>query len=182
MTIQSREVQKRLSVLPQRKRLDGPRNGAHLTPEGREAGDAFYRCAVEIAKYVYTKIDARYLPTGTASVAREHCTKMEDARKILNEARNDVFEAVLPLFTVTRATTDDKIGRGDVVATDYIVRNVFDMMVRTYKAWSDHFVTSEQVEEMDRSIDKIASVQRERLEQWLGNFKFTPIDLSIKDR
>jgi hypothetical protein len=169
----SRLVSKRLPLLPQRQVPTGPRNGSQLPVMARQVSDAFYRCTVEIAKVIYTQIDARL--KSDPSFKDDHQARMEEARKILNEARNDVAEGILPRFDVElrRDTSDEEPTKSDEVAHDYILKNVFDHTMRTFKAYSDLFVAAQDVATLDKVIDKVAIVQRERLEGWLVNYKFT---------
>ncbi len=168
----SRLVSKRLPLLPQRQVPTGPRNGSQLPAISRQVSDAFYRCTVEIAKVIYTQIDSR-LKSDPAFKA-DHQARMDEARKILNEARNDVAEGILPLFDIElrRDASSEEPTKADEVAHDYILKNVYDHTIKTFKAYSDLFVAAEDVVTLDKVIDKVAEVQRERLEGWLVNYKF----------
>jgi hypothetical protein len=159
------------------------RDGSHLLPVSREAGDTFYQCAVEIAKIAYTRITSRYpvdLRATSPAALKSWNEKMSDAKAILNENRNVIFEAVLPLFDVRRRNGDEPTTEADEHAHDYFVQNVFDSMVSTYKAWADSLVAPEDVESFGKTVDKVAALQRAKLEGLLLNYVFGFIDLSIK--
>jgi hypothetical protein len=178
-----KEAQKRLPLLRKKPTTGAPsRDGSHLLPTSREAGDAFYQCAVEIAKIAYTRIANRYPVQDRAkdpTVLKQWNEKMDDAKKILNEHRNLIFEAVLPLFQVRRRIGEEPTVEADNHAHDYFVNNVFDTMVRTYKAWADILVAPDDVDSFEKTVDKVAKIQRERLERLLLNYVFGFIDLSL---
>lgn len=167
----TRLASKRLPLLPQRQVSTGPRTGAHLTAVSRQVSDLFYKCAVEIAKVVYRQLDVRL--QNNSDFSKDHRHRMEDAKTILNEARNDVAESILPLFDIAVRGKEESLTDADLVARDYILRNVFDHMIRTFKAYSDSFAEESDVESLDKVIDKVATVQRDRLESWLVNYIFT---------
>jgi hypothetical protein len=170
----SRLVAKRLPLL-NRQKTYGPRTGTQNGPIAQQAGDVFWKCGVEVAKVIYTQIDARYPFAKRGSdlrIGAAHAQRMDEAKKILNEHRNEVIEAVLPLFDVRMRKEGETLTEADVHANDYIVKNQFDTMVRTFKAWSDEFVEPENVKALENVIDKVAVIQRERLEGLLLNFAF----------
>lgn len=175
-------VAKRLPLLNRQKTF-GPRTGTQNGPISQQAADIFWKCGVEVAKVVYTRIDARYPfadRNRQIATAQAHQLRMDEAKKILNEHRNEVIEAVLPLFDVKLRKASDPVSEADAHAHDYIVNNLFDTMVRTFKAWSDEFVAAEDVEALERVIDKLAIIQRERLVGMLLNFSFSFRDLSVQ--
>ena len=183
----ARLASKRLPLLPGRQKQTGPRSIQNLTIFQRELGDAYWKCGVEVAKVVYTQIDRRYslqVRRSDDEAEKAHSEKMDEAKKILNEARNDVLEAVLPLFTIKSRPHDQQVtpSKGDVAAHDFIIRNIFDNMVRTYKAWADQFVEEAEVSALVRTVENVGQVQRERLAGWILNYEFTPMDLSVKKR
>src|SRR5579872_5796279 len=125
-------VKRTMRIMGPRMKPTGPRTGTHLDEVSRRAGDCFWRCAVEVAKVVYQKVDARY-PNRVHDKAQAdvHRLKMDSAKKILQENRNLIFEAVLPMFAVTDRHPGDDWTEADVHAHDYFVQNCFEVMVRT---------------------------------------------------
>jgi galactokinase/mevalonate kinase-like predicted kinase len=150
-------------------------DGTDFEPLVQQVGDAFYRCAVEINKLIYSRIDARY-PSyqrdGDREIREQHRAKMDEARRTLNEARNLVLKEILPLFMVRLRKTGEIMDDADIHAHDYIVRNAFDEMVKTHKAWVDQYVKEDEVATLIRSIEKVAAIQRERLAVMLQTFSF----------
>jgi hypothetical protein len=172
-----------LRIVPDRARASGPRDGSHLTENAQGAGNLFWRRGVQVASVVYSRIDARFpLRLTDPGQAKLHAMKMSEAKKILQEHRNQIFEAVLPMFAVYKrlpgevwtdkdsASTDGQ--SADKHAQDFFVRNVFTMMVKSYIAWLPEFVDKEDVETVESVILRVAETQAELLEAELRNFRF----------
>jgi hypothetical protein len=172
----TRLAAKRLPLLQRPGSSTGQYAGTSGGPVAQQAADVFYKCGVEVAKVVYTQIDARY-PFSARSkdmrIGQEHMRRMDEAKRILNEQRNLVIKEILPMFDVRMRKTNDLVTEADAHANDYIVKNAFDFMVKTFKAWSDRFVEQGDVETLDRTIDKVAAIAREQLEGKLVNFAFS---------
>lgn len=168
----SRIAAKRLSLLPERIRTNGPRNGAHLEATAQKVGDVWWKCGNEVAKILYKKIDERYADRMTSrDSANKHKVRMDDAKRILQENRNEVFEAVLPLFHITLRDGGDTT-EADQHAHDYLVKNLFSVLVSTYLAWADELAGPHDAEATKTLVRNIGDVQRERLEGMLLNFAF----------
>lgn len=179
-----RQAQKRMSLIPNRQpKKFGQRTGSESGPMAQAVGDVFYKAAVEVVKPVYTAIDARYAYRARledATMRESHAAKMDEARKILNEKRNDVLEAVLPLFEIRMRKASDPVSEADGHAHDYMVNNLFVMLVRTLVAYVDQFVTQENTEALERTIEKVASIQGDLLTGQLMNFAFSFRPLPIR--
>lgn len=177
-----RLAQKRLNILPERTKGPEP---IKYSSEAREVAEAYYRCAVEIAKIIYTFIDRKYKDRDLEEWdenCQNHKYAMEDAHRILNESRNDVIKAVLPLFMVKKTYGKSHPTEDDLAAHDFIIKNVFNHMVMTFKAYSDIFTSRSQVSELSDLIDKVADTQRSRLEGWLANYSFTAYVDDLQNR
>lgn len=178
-----REAAKRLSLLPERIKTNGPRTGAHLDSAAQKCGDVWWKCGNEVAKILYSRIDEQYDPhkimTDKATAAGYN-RKKSDARRILQENRNDVFEAVLPLFSVTLRSEGQEQTEADVHAHGYLVNNLFRMLIDTYIAWADELVAPDQAESTRTLIRNIGEVQLKRLEGMLLNFAFEFRPVQIK--
>lgn len=146
----------------------------YLSDVARSAGDLFWKCGVEVAKVVYIRIDARYPNRATDEAERVlHKQKFDDARKILNENRNQILEDVLPLFQITLRDKDShESGEADRHAHDYFVNNLFEQMTSTFIAWADEFVAPDDVQVTKTIIRNVAEVQSDRLGRLLLNFEF----------
>lgn len=167
------KVKQAMRIVPARQRTPGPRSGQHLDAIARKAGDCFWRCSVEVAKVIYQKIDARYPNRTTNANDREvHRVKMDEAKKNLQENRNLIFEAVLPMFTVEYRHPADDFTEADVHARDYFLNNCFTSLVRTYKAWMPEFVAEEDVAITEKVVDRVAAFQFDKMDQELRNFRF----------
>jgi hypothetical protein len=170
-----REAMKRLPMLPGRVVSGGPRNGANLGSASQQAGDLFWRCAVECFKPVYTRIDLRFSAIERAKddlVSEKHRALMDEAKKILQEHRNLIFECVLPMFVVRSRANDEASSEADSHVADYFCRNVFPVMIDTLVASLPSFVATEDVETTGQHIRNLADVQSKRLEAQLLNFSF----------
>jgi hypothetical protein len=103
---------------------------------------------------------------------------MDDAKSILNEHRNQATDAAIPLFDVwvrdkTELLSDsDPLPEPDTHARDYIVKNVFAMLCKTYAAWLPEFVHEDELKAAEETLSRIALIQREKLESELRNFGF----------
>ena len=170
----AREAAKRLNLLPERVKTTGPRNGSHLDSAAQKVGDIWWKCGNEVAKILYKKIDDRFEDRmRDRSQAFGHKAKMDEAKRILQENRNEVFEAVLPLFSVKmRAADNGTATLADDHAHGYLVQNLFHVLVDTYLAWADELVAPEAVEATKTLIRNVSKVQQERLEAYLLNFSF----------
>ena len=177
-------------IVPVRSKVVGPRTGGHLPQAARQAADCFWRNANQLARIVYIKIDERYPDRATDKMqARLHAAKMDRAKKILQEHRNDVFDAVMPMFDVrprdkgdvwTAEDPKSKDGQSaDKHAEDYIVRNLFADMVREYKNWMDEFVAPAVVETTVKILINSAETKALDLTAELRNYKFNFRDLSL---
>lgn len=170
MTAQTRTS---LRIVPGRSANAGPRNGTGLDSVGRLVADRFYFSAKDVVKVVYTKVDARYPDRDTNEKSRRlHSIKFGEAKNILNEHRNEIIEAVLPLFQITARQPGEEPTEADQHAHDYIVSNLFYVMVRTLLAWTDEFVAPDEVEATKKVIVSVGDVQSERLSRELKNFSF----------
>jgi hypothetical protein len=165
---------RRLPLVPNRVQTNGPRTGAHLEEVARQVGDLWWKCGNEVTKPVYTEIDKRYPYSERAQerVFRAHRDAISDAKKILSEHRNEVCEAVLPLFDVRKREAGESFTLADEHARDYMVKNLFVVFINTLKAWTPNFVALEDVERVQSVIDNVGSVQKERLDNLLLNFTF----------
>lgn len=172
-----------LRIVPERTKTVGPRTGNHLTFFAKDAGNCFWRNAVDVAKVVYTRIDARYVDLKADELAvKHHRMKMDEAKKILQEHRNQVFEAVLPLFDVhrrepghewTEVDPNSYDGQSaDKHAYDYMCQNVFPVMVRTYVAWLPEFLELSDVDTTEQVVNRQAKISNEKLASELRNFYF----------
>lgn len=166
MTNALREVQKRLPLLPNRSNAS-PALGVLSS----QVAEAYYRCAVEVAKVVYTALDRKFPASERSKSAYKNA--WDDAQRIRNDSRNAVLKDVLPMFAIGLRKPDEPQSEGDKAANDFIVQNVFNHMVRTFKAYADVFTDKENVESLEILLDKVAEVQRIRLEGWLCNYSFT---------
>lgn len=161
----------RLSLLPNR--VPGPRNGIAVGSPAQTAGDLFWKCAVECFKPVYTRIDARFTERLINPKQREkHADVMSEAKKILQEHRNDIFERVLPMFAVRLRRESEPLTLADEHAHDYFCKNIFVVMVDMLCAELPSFVKQDEVEQTELVIRRIADVQKDRLEKQLVNFVF----------
>src|SRR6185437_15924853 len=132
----------------------------------------WYYNAVPLAKFVYSKIEERFALArekyfaeanaqgmdpesrrGEDALLRRKQALLAEAKSILNEHRNKVFETVLPLFDVIeRRGSENTLGDGEELPEadqhvhDYLIKNVFLMMTETYKAWLPEFVTPDQLD------------------------------------
>lgn len=166
----------RMKILPTRERDGLPRNNIALNFAAREAGDCFWRAGVEIAKLFYVKIDNRYPESDRKEDSKKqkaHSDKMAQAKRILQEKRNDIFECVLPLFLINlRKAADTDYTEADAAAHDYFIRNVFYMLTETYQAWLPEFVEAEEVDSTREVLVAMSVVQSEKLAKQLRNFVF----------
>lgn len=171
----SRIAAQRLPMLPSRVSSGGPRNGAQLGSAAQQVGDLYWRCSVECFKPVYTRIDLKFDLTERmkdAVVREKHAALMNEAKKILQEHRNLIFECVLPMFTVKLKTADGEQNEADKHAEDYFCRNVFPVMIDTLIASLPSFVAKEDIESTGQTIRNLANVHGERLRVQLLNFSF----------
>lgn len=166
----------KMKILPTRERDGLPRNNIALNFAAREAGDCFWKCGVEIAKLFYIKIDNRYPEEERKSDYKKHKAhfdKMSQAKRILQEKRNDIFEAVLPLFIVSlRKANDTEYTMADDHAQDYFIRNVFYMLTETYLAWLPEFVAEDEVDSTREVLKGMSFIQSDKLSKQLRNFCF----------
>lgn len=162
---------KRLPLTPQRTSS----KTARYRPEGLslEAGDLFWKSGVNITKVVYTAIDARY-PLNKRmdkSISENHAHKMGEAKKILNEHRSDVVEAVMPMFSVSRRGLEPE-ELADEHARGYII-TLLDTMTATLIAWLPVFVEASEVDMLTKTIENVAELERSVLIGKLRNYKFS---------
>jgi len=161
--------------IPTRPKAKGPRNGSHLDTASRAAGDRWYINAVEVAKIFLQKID-QLIPenerANDKAKALRHAMKMDEARKILQECRNDVFESVLPMFDVGYRKTGDEVREADQHALDYLVHNIFTVMVERYRAWIPEFVNADDQTAVEQVLDRVAKFQKSKLIAELEQFVF----------
>ena len=167
-----------LRLVPDRTRRNLASDNTKLvdTP-ARQAGDCFWRAGVELAKHLYVKIDNRYPESERLTdpeKERYHKGRMAAVKKILQEQRNDVFEAVLPLFIVKHRYKDDTVfTEADQHAHDYFLKNCFYMLVQNYLAWLPEFVEPEDIESTRQVILNLADNYSEKIDRELKNFSFS---------
>ena len=164
---------KRLPLLPGR--VSGPRNGTGQGTVAQQAGDVFWKCSVQCFTPVYTRIDQRFGLTervNDAAVKEQHAALISEAKKILQEHRNEIFERVLPMFIVNVRKNEEEPTEADVHVHDYFVLNVFTTMVDMLVAQLPTFVLPDDVQTVTRVVRNIADVQKQRLEALLLNFTF----------
>lgn len=167
----------RIDILPPRQKQNGPRTGSHLSTDARSVGDRWYFAALPLYQFVVSKIEERFraLPAEEKFLRRKN-DLLNEAKVIRNEHRNQVFEAVLPLFDV-RARGRNALADGEPLpaadqhANGYLIDNVFHMMVQTYCAHLPEFVVGD-LEESEQTFVRLAALQREKLQQELRNFEF----------
>lgn len=170
-----RLAQKRLNVLPERTKGFTLQR---ISPEAREVAEAYYRCSLEVAKVIYISIDRRYQDR----TLKKHRFAMEDAKRILNDARNDVLEAVLPLFQVRRNRATIYAECDNPAAYDFIIQNVYNHMILTFQSYTEVFAEADEVGALSILIDKVAATQKVRLVAWLANYSFTSYTDDLKNR
>lgn len=161
-------------ILPPRQKVSGPRTGGNVGADARAAGDRWYYNAIPLAKYIYTKIEERFagLPKDAAYEQRKQ-KLLGEAKSILNEHRNLIFESVLPLFDVTRVGEKDRVyTEADEHAADYFVKNVFYKLAKTLRAWLPEFVHADQLEAAEETLTRLAVTHSELMTDELRNFAF----------
>jgi len=165
-----------MKILPTRDRDGLPRNNIALNYAAREAGDCFWKAGVEIAKLFYIKIDNRYPELDRKADAKKlkaHSEKMSQAKRILQEKRNDIFECVLPIFMISpRRPGDTDYASADDAAQDFFIKNVFYMLTETYLAWLPEFVAEEEVDTTREVLIGLSQAQSDKLSRQLRNFVF----------
>lgn len=168
-----------LRILPPRVAVTGPRDGSNVDAVARACGDRAYFAFKEIYRYVCSKIEERFdaLPKEIKYQKRFNAL-MGEAKSILNEQRNDIFFAVLPMFTVRVRPSDNRYDDGqellphDQEAHDYFILNVFTVLINNYKAWLPEFVVAEDVEQAEVMVDRIGETQKIKLARELRNYSF----------
>ena len=95
----------------------------------------------------------------------------------MNEHRNLIFEAVLPMFEVRRRTATTELTEADKHARDYFIGNVFYMMSRTFLDCLPKFVEPHKLDELKQVVANVAQTQSDKLEAELKNyaFRFRPV-------
>ena len=184
-------------IMPDRIKTTGPRTGKHLGASAQKAGDCYWDAALQVAKVVYTRIDERYANRILDEKQRKsHAVKMGEAKKIIQEHRNQIFEAVLPLFHVADRKTGDQWAvfdpdsadkqSADKHAQDYFVRGVYHQMVETYIAWLPEFLgatnNDEALRDTEATIRRVAEAQKKTLASKLMNFKFNFLIIPLKGK
>ena len=175
-----------MKILPTRSRstIGGNSNDIKVEYAAREAGDCFWRAGVEVAKLFYIKLDDRYPSEARsldAKIQHYHKSKMDKVKRILQEQRNDIFEAVLPLFIISiRKGTNLEFTGADKAAQDYFVLNCFYMLIETYGYWIPEFVEESEVETVKKILAGLAHTQSEKLSRQLKNFVFTYRSLLVE--
>lgn len=174
MNIQ-RQAAQRLNLLPQRVVSGGPRNGAHLGSAAQQAGDVFWRCGVECFKPVYARIDSRFRLADRLkdeAIKEQHGDLMDEAKRILQEHRNQIFDCVLPMYNVRMRKKDEPSSEADEHAHDFFRRNVFKVMIDTLIASLPSFLNKDDIEATAQTVRNLSEVQGERLSSQLLNFSF----------
>lgn len=179
------KVRQTTRILPPRQKTSGPRTGNHLQALAREVGDLWYYNALPLTKFLYSKIEDRYkqilaesdlAPSKKTAAIRRRDALMNEVKTILNEHRNQIFEAVLPMYTVTKrakALPDgEALPEADQHVHDYFVRNVFYMLVKTYDAYVTEFVAEDEADAARKTIARLGQVHSEKLGQELRNYEF----------
>lgn len=172
-----------LRIIPESQKPIGKRDGKHLPHIAQEAADRFYKNGVEVAKVVFTRIDADNPNRETDDKERNrHQIRMAEARKILQEQRNVVFYDVLPLFDVALRSPGDEWTEADPNSfdgqsadkhvQDYIVRNAFYMMTKAYCDYLPILIKSEEVDSVRQVILSRAETLSDKLASELRNYKF----------
>lgn len=168
-----KRVISRTSIINKTSKIGGFTTNAPSSVQARAVGDRFYACAVEVAKVLYKKIDARYPNRATDAAEKKlHDTHFDEARSTLNEHRNMVIKDVLPMFEVNARPKGVADTTADEHASDYIVRNAFFSMVRTLLSWIPAFVESDDIEVTTKIVSSIADLQSDKLAGELKNFAF----------
>jgi hypothetical protein len=168
-----------LRILPPRQAVAGPRDGMHLDTVARGCGDRAYFAFKEIYRYVCSKIEERFddLPKEIKYQKRFNAL-MGEAKSILNEQRNDVVEAVLPMFTVRLRPLSNRYDDGqellqhDQDAYDFIILNVLTILIQRYIDWLPEFVNAPDVETAEIMIRRIGETQKIKLARELRNYEF----------
>lgn len=168
-----------LRILPPRVVTTGPRDGKNLDTVARGCGDRAYFAFKEVYRYVCTKIEDRFeeLPK-EAKYRKRFASLMAEAKSILNEQRNDIFLAVLPLFTVRiRAKNnlyddDEPLQPADQDAHDYFIKNVCTVLIQTFVDYLPEFVAEDQIEQAEVMIRRIGETQKIKLARELRNYEF----------